>query len=154
MNPAASDCCIISAMSSRFFLSLVALSLLGFQQSTDPNAAHIKEWTERHAHYLSEPKIEETDSWREITANDPRPLENVLDAFARQHGWHINYEDPLYGKADIVDNTAPSWLKGPSQWSPRIHGRGWRVLRCFTTHIQISFGCGCTSGEESSGGPL
>jgi len=60
---------------------------------------------------LSEPKIKETDSSLEITANDPRRLESILDALARQHGWHINYEDPRYGKVDILDDTAPSWLK-------------------------------------------
>lgn len=99
-------------MSSRFvFLSLLPLSLLFVQQTPEPKAVHIKEWRERHAHYLSEPKIQETDSSLEITANDPRPLESVLDALMHQHGWHINYEDPLYGKSDILDNTAPSWLK-------------------------------------------
>jgi hypothetical protein len=99
-------------MSSRsIFLSLLPFTLLVFPQTPDPNAAHTKEWTERHAYYLSEPKIKETDSSLEITANDPRPLESVLDALARQHGWHINYEDPRYGKVDILDDTAPSWLK-------------------------------------------
>jgi hypothetical protein len=75
------------------------------------NSAHVKEWTERHARYLAEPKIRETASWLEITANDPRPLDSVLGALVRQHGWHINYEDPQYGKEDIIDDTAPSWLK-------------------------------------------
>jgi len=98
-------------MSSRsIFLSLLPLSLLLFQQTPDPNGAHIKEWTERHAQY-SAPKITQTDSSLEITANDPRPLDSVLAALAHQHGWHINYEDPKYGKADLVDDTAPSWLQ-------------------------------------------
>jgi hypothetical protein len=98
-------------MSGRFFVSLLALSLLVFQQSTmDPNAVQVKERTERHAHYLSEPKLTETNLQLEITANDPRPLENVLDALAHQHGWHINYEDPQYGKLDILDDTPPSSL--------------------------------------------
>ncbi len=74
------------------------------------NSAHAKEWTERRARYLAEPNIEESESWLEINANDPRPLANVLDALALQHGWHINYEDPQYAKADILDDTAPSWL--------------------------------------------
>jgi hypothetical protein len=47
----------------------------------------------------------------EITANDPRPLDNVLGALEHQHPWHVNYEDPQYGEADIVDDTAPSWLQ-------------------------------------------
>ena len=106
-----SNCRIISAMSSRsILLSLLPLSLLVLRQTPDPNAAHIKEWTERHAQY-SAPKIKETDSSLEITANDPRPLDNVLDALIHQHGWHINYEEPQYGKSEIVDDTAPSWLE-------------------------------------------
>jgi hypothetical protein len=34
-----------------------------------------------------------------------------LGALKHQHSWHINYEDPRYGKGDIVDDTAPSWLQ-------------------------------------------
>jgi hypothetical protein len=99
-------------MSSRFaFLLWLPFSLVFFPQTPDPDADHIKEWTERHAHYLSEPRIKEADSWMEITANDPRPLDSILDALAHQHVWHINYEDPLYGNSDIPDDTAPSWLK-------------------------------------------
>jgi hypothetical protein len=98
-------------LSRSIFLSLLPFGLLLFQQAPDPDAAHIKKWTERHEHYLPQPKTKETDSWLEITANDPRPLDGVLDALGGQHGWHINYEDPLYGESDILDDTAPSWLK-------------------------------------------
>ena len=109
-------------MSGRsIFLSLFSITLLVFPQTPDPNAAHIKEWTERQAHYLSEPKIRETDSWLEITANAPRPLESVLDALGHQHGWHIDYEDPLYGNSDILDSTAPSWLREHPN-GPRAYG--------------------------------
>jgi hypothetical protein len=105
------------------WLCLSPLILLLFRQAPGSDAAHIKQWTERHAQYLSLPAIEETDSWLEIRANAPRPLEGVLGALARQHGWHINYEDPVYGKSDIVDDTAPSWLKehptGPRAWAVR-----------------------------------
>jgi hypothetical protein len=99
-------------MRSRFiFLSLLPLCFLIFRQTPDQNSAHAKEWTERRARYFGEPRIKETESWLEITANDSRPLDNVLGALERQHGWHINYEDPRYGKADMVDDTAPSWLE-------------------------------------------
>ncbi len=98
--------------SRSIFLSLLPLCLLICWQTPEQNSAHVKEWTERRARYLAEPKIKETESWLEITANDPRPLDNVLGALEHQHGWHINYEDPRYGKADIVDDTAPSWLQG------------------------------------------
>ena len=99
-------------MRSRFiFLSLLPLGLIIFWQTPDQHSAHVREWTERREGYFGEPKIKEAESWLEITANDPRPLDNVLGALKRQNGWHINYEDPQYAKADIVDDTAPSWLQ-------------------------------------------
>jgi hypothetical protein len=107
--------------SRSIFLSVLQLCLLVFRQTPDPNSAHIKEWTERRTRYFAEPKIKETESWLEITANDPRPLDNVLGALAHQHGWRINYEDPQYGKTDVVDDTAPSWLREHPN-GPRAYG--------------------------------
>lgn len=98
--------------SKSIFLSILPLCLFIVLQTSDQNSAHVKEWTERRAHYLSEPKIKETESWLEITANDPRPLDSLLGVLLHLHGWHINYEDPRYAKTDIVDDTAPSWLEG------------------------------------------
>ena len=111
-NPAASNCRIIPVMHCRFMLlSFLPLSVLLVPQTPDPNSAHLKEWTERHAHYLAQPRIKETDSSLEITSNEPRPLDSISDALAQQHGWHINCEDPQYREADIVDDTAPAWLR-------------------------------------------
>jgi len=93
------------------FLPLLVLCFLIFRQTPEQNAADIKAWTERHAQYMSDPRIEETESFLEITANSPRPLDDILGALAHQHGWHINYEEPHHGKTEIVDNTAPSWLE-------------------------------------------
>lgn len=90
---------------------LLPLCLLVFGQTREQNDAHIKEWTERRASYLDHPEITETENWLTITENSPRPLDDVLTALAAQHGWHINYEDPRYGKVDQVDDTAPSWLE-------------------------------------------
>jgi hypothetical protein len=103
------------------FVALLTLCLLVFRQTPEQNAPHIKAWTERHAQYMSEPRIEETESFLDITANDPRPLDGVLAALAHQHGWHVNYEDPQYGKSDIVDQTAPSWLEQHPN-GPRAYG--------------------------------
>jgi len=91
------------------FLLPVCLFVSG--QTREQNDAHVKEWTERQARYLSEPEIEETENWLKIRENSPRPLDDVLTALAAQHGWHINYEDPRYGKADLVDSTAASRLE-------------------------------------------
>lgn len=103
------------------FPSILSLRLLTFLQTTNQNNDHAKQRAERNARYLSEPKINETESWLEITANDPRPFDSVLDSLVRQHRWHINYEDPRYDKADVLDDTAPSWLRehpdGPRAYS-------------------------------------
>lgn len=93
------------------FLPLLISCLVTFHQTPEENAVHIKAWTERHAQYMSEPRIDETEAFLEITDNAPRPLDDILATLEHQHGWHINYEDPLYGKSDIVDQTAPSWLE-------------------------------------------
>ena len=90
---------------------LLPICLLVFGQTREQNDAHVKEWTERRAGYLSHPEITETENRLTITAKSPRPLDDVLTALAAQHGWHINYEDPRYGEGDLVDDTAPSWLE-------------------------------------------
>lgn len=78
-------------MNCRFTpLSLLPLCLLLFQQTSDQNSAHVRDWTERHAHYLPEPRIKETDSSLEITAKEPRPPDDISGALAQQHGWHIH----------------------------------------------------------------
>ena len=103
------------------FLPLLMLCLIPFLQTPEQNAAHIKAFTERHAQYMSAPRIEETESVLEITANAPRPLDDILAALAHQHGWHINYEEPQFGKSEIVDQTAPSWLEQHPN-GPRAYG--------------------------------
>jgi len=103
------------------FLPLLMLCLIPFPQTPEQNAAHIKAFTERHAQYMSAPRIEETESVLEITANAPRPLDDILAALAHQHGWHINYEEPQFGKSEIVDQTAPSWLEQHPN-GPRAYG--------------------------------
>jgi hypothetical protein len=103
------------------FLPLLMSCLIPFPQTPEQNAAHIKAFTERHAQYMSAPRIEETESVLEITANAPRPLDDILAALAHQHGWHINYEEPQFGKSEIVDQTAPSWLEQHPN-GPRAYG--------------------------------
>lgn len=103
-----------------FAFALLVFCSLDFAQTSKQNGAHDQEWTERHQQYLNEPIIQETASAVEITANDPRPLDNVLGALVRQHGWHVNYEDPRYSQVDLVDDTAPSWLQDHPN-GPRVH---------------------------------
>lgn len=79
-----SRCCIIMAIMGvrSAFLPLLMLCFLIFRQPPEQNAAHIKAWTERRARYMSEPRIEETESFVEITANSPRPLDDILAALS------------------------------------------------------------------------
>jgi hypothetical protein len=100
---------------------LLMLCLLPFRQMPEQNAAHIKAWTERHAAFMPEPRINAAESFLEITSNAPRPLDDIFASLDQQHGWHINYEDPQYGKSEIVDDTAPSWLEEHPN-GPRAYG--------------------------------
>jgi hypothetical protein len=65
---------------------------------------------ERLARYR-DTRIVESESLLEVNVNSPRPLDDVLTALAKKYGWRINYEEPHYRKADVVDVIAPSWLK-------------------------------------------
>jgi hypothetical protein len=99
---------------------MVPLCILLFGQNAEENGKHAARWNERHAQQLSDPTINLKESELEITANSPRPLDSIVAALAKRNGWHINYEDPVYGDEDIVDDTAPSWLEkhtdGPRAW--------------------------------------
>jgi hypothetical protein len=99
---------------------MVPLCILLFGQNAEENGKHAARWNERHAQQLSDPIIDLKESELEITANSPRPLDSIVAALAKRNGWHINYEDPVYGDEDIVDDTAPSWLEkypdGPRAW--------------------------------------
>lgn len=104
-------------------VSVLALCILQFGQNAEENGIHAARWAERRAQYLSDPIIDLKESELEIMANSPRPLDSIVAALAKRNGWHINYEDPVYGDEDIVDDTAPSWLEkhpdGPRAWGAR-----------------------------------
>jgi len=38
-----------------------------------------------------------------IMTDDPRPLWQAVQALSEEYGWTIDYEDPLYSEADVVD---------------------------------------------------
>jgi hypothetical protein len=61
------------------------------------------------ARHYREAEIVEAGSSLEVAVNSPRPLDDVLTALARKYDWRVDYEDPRYGKTDLVDDTAPSW---------------------------------------------
>jgi hypothetical protein len=77
--------------------NLVAVYLLCMSCAVDVSAA---------ASYAKEAVITETAGTVQITANSPRPLEQVLYALQRKYGWVVNYEDPQYVSAvDLVKAT-------------------------------------------------
>lgn len=44
----------------------------------------------------------ENDGTLTIIANNPRPLWQALESIKRRYGWTVDYEDPLYGKEQMV----------------------------------------------------
>ena len=45
-----------------------------------------------------------------LTANDPRPLSQAIEAISQEYGWIVDFEDPLYhSHFDLVDSTDPKW---------------------------------------------
>ena len=50
------------------------------------------------------PVITEAGGKIRIATNDPRPLDQVVNALQQKYGWRINYEDPKYiSKLDLTD---------------------------------------------------
>lgn len=41
--------------------------------------------------------------------NAPRPLQQSVQLVNEEYGWAVNYEDPLWDGADLVDDTDPAW---------------------------------------------
>jgi hypothetical protein len=60
--------------------------------------------------FLKHARIERAGSNVTLTTNDPRPLQQAVDAVAEEYGWTIDYEDPPYRSAfDLADDTSPAW---------------------------------------------
>ena len=60
--------------------------------------------------FMSAAAIEHTATNGTLTANDPRPLKQAVDAIGQEYGWIVDYEDPqLQSNFDPVDDTGPKW---------------------------------------------
>ena len=59
-----------------------------------------------------------------LTANDPRPLSQAVEAISQEYGWIIDFDDPLYtSHFDLVDATDPSWKAShPDAKATRVAG--------------------------------
>jgi hypothetical protein len=69
--------------------------------------------------YLRRAVISQAAGAVRITANSPRPLEQVLDALRQKYGWVVDYEDPQFvSQLDLIDGPAPqSWLPSGGTFS-------------------------------------
>lgn len=59
-----------------------------------------------------------------VVSNDPRPLNQAVEAVRKEYGWIIDFEDPSYGHMDLVDDTDPQWrtLHPSAKGVTRIRG--------------------------------
>jgi hypothetical protein len=71
--------------------------------------------------YLNRATISQAGETVHLSANDPRPLAQALDALQRQYGWLVNYEDPRYlSKLDLVEVTNPPQNRNAAS-DTRVH---------------------------------
>lgn len=65
--------------------------------------------------YLKEAAFSESAGTVHVTANSPRPLEQLLDGLQKKYGWVVNYEDPQYlSHLDRVDSQDASATQIPA----------------------------------------
>ena len=59
-----------------------------------------------------------------LTANDPRPLSQAVEAISQEYGWVVDFDDPLYtSHFDLVDATDPTWKAShPNAKATRVAG--------------------------------
>ena len=59
-----------------------------------------------------------------LTANDPRPLSQAVEAISQEYGWVVDFDDPLYtSRFDLVDATDPTWKAShPNAKATRVAG--------------------------------
>jgi len=54
-------------------------------------------------------RITRTNGMATVASNDPRPLDQAIIAIREEYGLLVDYEDPIYTAADLVDDTDPAW---------------------------------------------
>jgi hypothetical protein len=60
--------------------------------------------------FMSAALIQHHETAGTLTANDPRPLMQAVEAIGQEYGWIVDFEDPQYrSHFDLVDNTDPTW---------------------------------------------
>src|SRR5580658_5161155 len=62
------------------------------------------------AQYLDHARIQHSNSWATVVANDSIPLFQAIYAVRLEYGWQINWESaPSYSHFDLVDVTDSEW---------------------------------------------
>jgi hypothetical protein len=62
------------------------------------------------AQYLDHARIQHSNSWATVVANDSIPLFQAIYAVRLEYGWQINWESaPSYSRFDLVDVTDSEW---------------------------------------------
>jgi hypothetical protein len=75
--------------------------------------------------YLRDAEVHRAGNIVTIVANDPRPLEQVLQTVLPEYGWTIDYEDPPYQSGlEVVEVAAPSWKAAHPNGPQAINVRG------------------------------
>jgi hypothetical protein len=59
--------------------------------------------------FYNEARIEQNGDQVSIRAYAPRPLDQVIEGLRSRFRWEIDYEDPIYGDTELIDNTDPKW---------------------------------------------
>jgi len=49
-------------------------------------------------------------STAKVMSNEPRPLHQAVESLSGEYGWTVDYEDPVYSDAEVVDRTEPVWV--------------------------------------------
>lgn len=61
-------------------------------------------------YFMNAGVIEHHGTTGTLTANDPRPLRQAIEAISQEYGWTVDFEDPPYrSHFDLADNTDPTW---------------------------------------------
>lgn len=84
------------------------------ESGTQPKAASPVQSSPVSA-YLKEAVMSESAGTVHVSANSPRPLEQVLDGLQKKYGWVVNYEDPQYvSHVDLMDTHDASAAQVPA----------------------------------------
>jgi hypothetical protein len=71
----------------------------------------------------------------EIKASGSRPMEQAMTAIGQEYGIVVNYEDPIYQDADLVDDTDPKWRAGHPEEKSVTRPRGGAFSDSYTDNL-------------------